>query len=56
MTIDAAQAAIRLIIANALVENGEASGRAFDSLLAMRRAESIVRALEIEGYEIKRRA
>jgi hypothetical protein len=29
MTIDAAQAAIQLVIANALLENGEAGGRAF---------------------------
>jgi hypothetical protein len=54
MTIDAGQAAIRLVIANALVENGEISGRAFDALAAMRQAEAIVRALAVAGYEIKR--
>jgi hypothetical protein len=53
MTIDAGQAAIRLVIANALV-NGEISGRAFDALAAMRQAEAIVRALAVGGYEIKR--
>jgi hypothetical protein len=55
MTIDAAQSAIRLVIANALVENGEASGRGFDALFAMREAEAIVRALEFAGYEIRSR-
>jgi ATP-dependent DNA ligase len=55
MTIDAAQSAIRLVIANALVENGEASGRGFDALFAMRQAEAIVRALEFAGYEIRPR-
>jgi hypothetical protein len=55
MTIDATEAAIRLVIANALVENVEAGGRAFDALFAMRQAESIVKALEFAGYEIKRR-
>jgi hypothetical protein len=55
MAIDAAQAAIRLVIANALVENGESSGRAFDALFAMHQAEAVVRALEFAGYEIRRR-
>jgi hypothetical protein len=55
MTIDAAQSAIRLVIANALVENGEASGRSFDALFAMRQAEAIVGALEFAGYEIRPR-
>jgi hypothetical protein len=36
MTIDAAQSAIRLVIANALVENVEASGRGFDALRQLR--------------------
>jgi hypothetical protein len=55
MAIDAAQAAIRLVIAGALVENGESSGRGFDALFAMRQAEAVVRALELSGYEIRRR-
>jgi hypothetical protein len=54
MTIDGAQAAIRLVIANALVQNGEIGGRAFDALFAMRQAEAIVRALDLAGYEIRR--
>jgi hypothetical protein len=56
MAIDSAAAAIRLVIANALVENGEEAGRAFDALFAMRQAEAVVRALEFAGYEINRRS
>jgi hypothetical protein len=33
MAIGAADAAIRMVIANALVENAEDSGRTFDALL-----------------------
>jgi hypothetical protein len=55
MAIGAEDAAIRIVIANALVENGEDSGRAFDALLAMRQAGAVVRALELAGYEIRRR-
>ena len=55
MTIDAEAAAIRLVIANALAENGDAAGRAFDALLAMRQAEAVVKALAVAGYEIRRR-
>jgi hypothetical protein len=55
MTIDAAGAAVRLVIANALVENAEGGGRGFDALFAMRQAEAVVRALELAGYEIRRR-
>ena len=54
MTIDAAGAAIRLVIANALVEGSEVSGRGFDALFAMRQAEAVVRALEFAGCEIRR--
>jgi hypothetical protein len=56
MAIGAGEAAIRMVIANALIENAEDSGRAFDALFAMRQAEAVVRALEFAGYEIKRRA
>jgi hypothetical protein len=56
MTIDAAEAAIRMVIASAVVEHGESSGRAFDALFAMRQAETIVKALEVAGYEIRRRS
>jgi hypothetical protein len=54
MTIDAEEAAIRTVIAGALAEHGEPSGRGFDALFAMRQAEAIVKALKIAGYEIKR--
>jgi hypothetical protein len=40
-------------VTNALVENGESSGRAFDALVAMHQAEAVVRALEFAG--IRRR-
>jgi hypothetical protein len=55
MTIDAAEGAIRMVIASALAEHAESSGRGFDALLAMRQAETIVKALEHAGYEIRRR-
>jgi hypothetical protein len=54
MTIDAAEAAIRAVIAGALVKSYGASGRGVDPLLAMRQAETIVRELAEGGYEIKR--
>jgi hypothetical protein len=54
MSIDAEEAAIRAVIANALAGHGEASGRSFDALYVMRQAEAIVKALKIAGYEIKR--
>jgi hypothetical protein len=56
MTIDAGEAAIRAVIANALVDQGEMSGRGLDALFAMRQAEAIVKALEHAGYEISRRS
>ena len=55
MAIGSEQAAIRTVIAGALVENLSERGRGFDALFAMRRAEAIVKALELAGYEIKRR-
>jgi hypothetical protein len=56
MTIDAGEAAIRAVIVNALVEEGEMSGRGLDALFAMRQAEAIVKALVHAGYEIRRRS
>ena len=56
MTIDATATAIRLVIANSLVENGESTGRGLDALFAMRQAEAIVRALELAGYEIRQQS
>jgi hypothetical protein len=55
MAIDAEQAAIRTVITTVLAELGEGSGRGLDALFAMQQAEAIVRALEHEGYEIRRR-
>ena len=55
MAIGAEQAAIRTVIASAVVGHVEESGRGIDALFAMRQAEAIVKALELAGYEIKRR-
>jgi hypothetical protein len=52
--MDSGEAAIRTVIAGAIVESYDASGRAIDALLAMRQAEAIVKALAVAGYEIKR--
>jgi hypothetical protein len=55
MAIVAEQAAIRTVIAGVIVDSVGESGRGVDALLAMRQAEAIVRALELNGYEIRRR-
>lgn len=55
MTIDGGEAAIRMVIARVLAEDGEIGGRAFDALAAMRQAVAVVRALDLAGYEIRRR-
>jgi hypothetical protein len=55
MAIGGQQAAIRTVIASALVEHASESGRACDALFAIRQAEAIVKALELAGYEIKPR-
>jgi hypothetical protein len=49
------KAAIRTVIAGVLVGRGNENGRAADALLAIQQAAAIVRALELAGYEIKRR-
>jgi hypothetical protein len=54
MAIGADQAAIRTVIASALVEHVGESGRGIDALFAIGQAEAIVKALERAGYEIKR--
>jgi hypothetical protein len=54
MTIDAGEAAIRMVITGVLVEYGEIGGRGLNALLAMQQAEAIVKALERAGYEIRR--
>jgi hypothetical protein len=56
MTIDADEAAIRMVIAGALIDHGETGGRGLDALFAMRQAETIVKALEHAEYEIRRRS
>jgi hypothetical protein len=56
VTIDPGEAAIRTVIAEAIIEHREASGHALDALFAMREAEAIVRSLAISGYEIRRRS
>ena len=55
MAIDAQQASIRALIATALAEHVSESGQSVDALVAMRQAEAIVKALELAGYEIKRK-
>jgi hypothetical protein len=54
MTIDAGEAAVRTVIAEAIIDHAETSGRLFDALFAMRQAEAIIRALEIAGHKIGR--
>jgi hypothetical protein len=56
MTIEGGEAAIRTVIAAALAQHGEASGRGLHALFAMRQAETIVKALAHAGYEIRRRS
>jgi hypothetical protein len=55
MTLDTGEAAIRTVIAEAIMEHSEIIGRAADALFAMREAAAIVKALEHAGYQIKRR-
>jgi hypothetical protein len=54
MSIDAEEAAIRIVILGALMGHSEAGERGFDALFAMRQAEAIVKALKIGGYEIRK--
>jgi hypothetical protein len=56
MTIDAGEAAIRNVIAIALMEHDETNGRGADALFAMRQAEAVVKALAHAGYQITRRS
>jgi hypothetical protein len=53
MSIDAQEAAIRNVIANALMGAPESGGRGFDTLFAMQQAEAIARALKVAGYKIE---
>jgi hypothetical protein len=54
MSIDAEEAAIRTVILGALRGDREAGDRRTDALLAMRQAETIVKALKMCGYEIRK--
>jgi hypothetical protein len=54
MSIGAEEAAIRTVILGALMGHPEAGERSFDALLAMRQAETIVKALKTCGYEIRK--
>jgi hypothetical protein len=54
MSIDAEEAAIRTVILGALRGDPEAGERNFDALSAMRQAETIVKALKVCGYEIRK--
>jgi hypothetical protein len=49
MPIDAGEAAIRTVIAEALIEHSETSGRGFDALFAMQQAEAVVDSSLIRG-------
>jgi hypothetical protein len=55
MAIGDEQAAIRTVIAGVLVGRGNENGRAADALLAIQQAAAIVKALDVAGYEIRRR-
>jgi hypothetical protein len=55
MAIDDEEAAIRTVIAGVLVGRGNENGRAADALLAIQQAAAIVKALDVAGYEIRRR-
>jgi hypothetical protein len=54
VSIDAEEAAIRTVILGALLGHAEAGDRSMDTLLAMRQAETIVKALKTCGYEIRK--
>jgi hypothetical protein len=54
MSIHAEEAAIRTVILGALRGDPEASYRNFDALSTMQQAETIVRALKMSGYEIRK--
>jgi hypothetical protein len=55
LAIGSEEAAIRAVLASALAEYVSGSGQSVDALIAMRQAEAIAKALEIAGYEIRRR-
>jgi hypothetical protein len=54
MSIDAEEAAIRTVILGALRGDPEGGERNFDALSAMRQVETIVKALKVCGYEIRK--
>jgi hypothetical protein len=54
MSIDDEEAAIRTVILGALTGHSEAGDRSMDALSAIRHAETIVKALKVCGYEIRK--
>jgi hypothetical protein len=56
MAIDTGEAAIRTVIAEALIEHDEDTGRPMDALFAMRQAEAVVKALAHAGFHRARDA
>jgi hypothetical protein len=54
LSIDAEEAAIRTVILGALMGHSETGDRSMDALSAMRQAETIVKALKVCGYEIRK--
>jgi hypothetical protein len=56
VALDPGEAAIRTVIAGAIIEHRKAAGRGLDALFAMRETEATVKALAIAGYEIRQRS
>jgi hypothetical protein len=54
LSINAEEAAIRTVILGALMGHSEAGDRSMDTVLAMRQAETIVKALKVCGHEIRK--
>jgi hypothetical protein len=55
MTIDAAEGSIVLVIAAGLAHYTEATGGKLDAAASMQQAELVVRALELAGYQIRKK-
>ncbi len=55
MAIGAEQAAIRAVIASAIADLISQGGQSVDALVAIRRAEAIVKALELAGTRSSRK-
>jgi hypothetical protein len=55
MSIDVTEGAVRVVIAAVLAQHSEGSGRGLDALIAMQQSEAVVRALELAGYEVRKK-